>query len=282
MPEMAEFCGQRFHFDRTANRVCEEKTGEIRGMEDAIFLQDLRCDGSAHDGCQRGCLIIWKTAWLKAPGRPSSDRPLAVAPPIGSLSDLKTKSEDRYYCQSTELASATQRMSSWDPRPLISDLLNREISLGMLLRVVWITLYNKFLTVVTGQGISRLRGTARKATRGDLGLEAGDCVIVKNREEIMATVNEEGQNRGLSFEFDMLQYCGGTHEVAYPIRKIILEETGRMIELSNSVVLDGVVCEGLLRRYCPRQNHVYWREAWLTRCADSVESRRPGEADPGG
>ena len=37
----------------------------MRLMKSAVFLADVRCDGSAHDGCQRNCLIFWKEAWLK-------------------------------------------------------------------------------------------------------------------------------------------------------------------------------------------------------------------------
>ena len=29
-----------------------------------MHLEDLRCDGSAHGGCQAGCLLYWKEAWL--------------------------------------------------------------------------------------------------------------------------------------------------------------------------------------------------------------------------
>jgi hypothetical protein len=33
-------------------------------MTDTVHLSDLRCDGSAHAGCQAGCLLFWKEAWL--------------------------------------------------------------------------------------------------------------------------------------------------------------------------------------------------------------------------
>jgi hypothetical protein len=34
-------------------------------MENAVHLTGVRCDGQAHGGCQAGCLIYWKEAWLK-------------------------------------------------------------------------------------------------------------------------------------------------------------------------------------------------------------------------
>ena len=34
-------------------------------MHSTVYLEDLRCDGSGHDGCQAGCKIYWKEAWLR-------------------------------------------------------------------------------------------------------------------------------------------------------------------------------------------------------------------------
>ena len=64
MPEMASFCGKTFRVFRRAERTCVEGLG-MRSMKNAVFLEGLRCDGSAHGGCQRGCLFFWKEAWLK-------------------------------------------------------------------------------------------------------------------------------------------------------------------------------------------------------------------------
>jgi len=278
MPEMAAYCGQRFMFGRTANRVCDEGAGQLRRLEDAVFLKDLRCDGSAHDGCQRGCLVLWKKAWLKQPGQPASLAPVAGSPVISSLSDLKTKVDGRYYCQSTELTSATQPMSRWDVRPLIADLRNGESSLRRFVQVIVLTLFNKLSSLLTGRSLSVLIGHAKRTSPGDLDLKTGESVTVKSREEILSNLTEEGRNQGLSFEYEMLGHCGGDYEVAFPIRKIILEESGQMIEISNTVALEGVVCSGLLLRDCPRANYLYWREAWLERCADEGRSAFEGGA----
>jgi hypothetical protein len=34
-------------------------------MVNAVHFTGVRCDGQAHGGCQAGCLIYWKEAWLK-------------------------------------------------------------------------------------------------------------------------------------------------------------------------------------------------------------------------
>ena len=66
MPEMAAFCGRRFVVERRAERLCDtvHYTGSRKPAR-SVFLDDLRCDGSAHDGCQAECRFIWKEAWLR-------------------------------------------------------------------------------------------------------------------------------------------------------------------------------------------------------------------------
>jgi len=66
MPEMSRFCGKRFQVSRRAEKTCVDGD-DIREFKnnDVIFLEELRCDGSAHDGCGRSCSIFWKTAWVK-------------------------------------------------------------------------------------------------------------------------------------------------------------------------------------------------------------------------
>src|SRR4051794_17968284 len=42
------------------------------------LLNYLRCDGSAHGGCQAGCRLYWKEAWLR---RVDASEPAAPAAP---------------------------------------------------------------------------------------------------------------------------------------------------------------------------------------------------------
>jgi len=53
--------------------------------------------------------------------------------------------------------------------------------------------------------------------------------------------------------------------VAMPLRKIIVENSGKMVNLSNTVILDGLICRGICVQNCPRANYLYWREIWLRR-----------------
>src|SRR4029450_10217436 len=65
MPEMFRFCGQQLQVYKRAHKTCDT-VFPVRGrhVHRAVHLHT-RCDGSAHGGCQAGCLIFWKEAWLK-------------------------------------------------------------------------------------------------------------------------------------------------------------------------------------------------------------------------
>src|SRR5689334_14159041 len=66
MPEMFAYCGKRFQVYKRAHKTCDPPNGmKGRRMDRAVHLLDIRCDGAAHGGCQAGCLIFWKEAWLK-------------------------------------------------------------------------------------------------------------------------------------------------------------------------------------------------------------------------
>jgi hypothetical protein len=71
-PEMFAHCGKRYRVGKVAHKTCDTvlNTGS-RSVPHAVHLEGVRCDGSAHNGCQARCLMFWKEAWLqraKAPG----------------------------------------------------------------------------------------------------------------------------------------------------------------------------------------------------------------------
>ena len=113
--------------------------------------------------------------------------------------------------------------------------------------------------------LGRLVGPKSKSSKTDLGLQPGDWVRVKSREEIAQTLDSASRNRGLIFEPEMSEYAGQRFQIDYAIKKMIHEETGAMIKLNNTVVLKGLVCHGLCAKSCPRSNYWFWREDWLER-----------------
>src|SRR5207249_5768298 len=63
MPEMLAYCGKTFRVSKWVATVCPGPRGFP--TDDVFFLQDLRCSGAAHDGCQKACRIFWRQAWLR-------------------------------------------------------------------------------------------------------------------------------------------------------------------------------------------------------------------------
>ena len=66
MPEMLQHVGGRFRVAQRAEKICDlVGPGGSRRMRDTVFLENLRCDGASHGGCQAECRIYWKEAWLR-------------------------------------------------------------------------------------------------------------------------------------------------------------------------------------------------------------------------
>lgn len=118
MPEMVALCGQRFTVERRAERLCDTvHYSGTRRLHDSVLLDDLRCDGAAHGGCQAECRFFWKEAWLRRAGPEDASRP---APPVSAMAALRERAavgarmhlevegkiEERFRCQATELPAA--------------------------------------------------------------------------------------------------------------------------------------------------------------------------------
>ena len=79
----------------------------------------------------------------------------------------------------------------------------------------------------------------------------------------MSTLSPENRNRSMWFDPEMIPYCGTRARVDRHVQRIIDESTGKMIKLSDCVVLDNVVCQGIYHNFCQREIPTYWRSAWL-------------------
>ena len=66
MPEMLNIAARRCEVGKRAHKTCDPALGiGGRKMANTVHLENIRCNGAAHDGCEAGCLIFWKEAWLK-------------------------------------------------------------------------------------------------------------------------------------------------------------------------------------------------------------------------
>ena len=282
MPEMAAFCGRRFVVDRRAERVCDTvHYSGTRRPPNTVLLADLRCDGSAHGGCQAECRILWKESWLRkvTPGSPEpapaaardQEPLLARTAQVKQAIEVDGRLRDRWTCQATEIPRASKHVKLWDVSSYVREYTSGNVSLGHFLRVTARAAVQEPMRKLGLLPEVHLPGTAS----GDdvtppLDLQPGELVQVKTKEEIAATLTPQGRHRGMWFDREMLPYCGRTFRVRRRINRFIDERSGRMVEFKKSdcVTLEGGVCSGDLsvrRWFCPRAIYSFWRECWLRR-----------------
>jgi hypothetical protein len=101
---------------------------------------------------------------------------------------------------------------------------------------------------------------------------------VKSLEEIEKTIDAGQRNRGLRYDWEMIEYCGRTMVVRSSVEQIINEKTGRMMKFGNPcIILEGGICPSRYsdrgRVACPRAIYSYFRENWLERVEE------PGKSD---
>jgi hypothetical protein len=306
MPEMLKYCGRSFQVSQRADKTCAGD-GAVRRMHNAVHLRNVRCDGSAHGGCQAACLMYWKEAWLKPVEDGSRPIPLPLpahdeefvantlvpgtrAPAVeasanGNGAVPAQGGEDRYRCQATEIPRASRPLRFREVDQYVRDVGNW--NLAKVVRGMLVELFNlwqafskrhlpEFLLISAGRPFPFIEGhsaTARAAPPPALDLQRGDLVRIKSKEEIEATLDQSNHNRGLSFDGEMATHCGRTARVRARVSRLVDEHTGEMIEIkSDCLILEGVVCEGDYHRFCPRAIYPYWREIWLERVAGPAPS----------
>ncbi len=98
-----------------------------------------------------------------------------------------------------------------------------------------------------------------------LNLKAGELVEVKSKEEVLATLDHKGQYKGLSWMLGMDKFCGRRYRVYKRLDRILLESTGELRKIKNTVLLESVECDGKEFFDCNRSCYHYWREIWLKR-----------------
>lgn len=266
MPEMAPYCGTRARIFRRADKTCVEGHG-LRKMKATVLLEELRCDGAFHDGCQRNCQFFWKEAWLKPADLAAASPPRPSAAVIMQWQQqLPTRQPERYICQSTELYGATSVLSCWNFWHFFKEIAQHELSFRQFLMIFYRTFLMRF-SWKKESGL--LAGSAKKKASADLHLQKDEWIDVKNAEEIKLTLDVGSKNYGLSFVPSMFEYIGGRYQVDFPVSKIILEQTGKMIFMHRTVVLKGVNCQGVCVKNCPRNSNLYWRESWLRRVGEA-------------
>lgn len=279
MPEMVPFCGMEFTVHHRLEKTCVEGYG-ARLLPNVVTLENIRCDGSAHAGCQRNCPILWKDAWLEAVGSGPQPSSGAHSSHGGSHapSEPRGQSPDGvYFCQSTELGKATKYLFPLSAKRCTAEFCSKNVGFMKAFLFLWRPLVVKVKRLLFGKGAIQPVGKSRRTPQAALALIPGEWVEVKTADEIQATVDPLGRNRGLEFSPQMLPFCGGVYRVKGRVDRAILETTGRMSDLKHTVVLEGVTCDGhTVLGGCSRHVYHLWREIWLRRTDPPLGAGDPG------
>jgi hypothetical protein len=265
MPEMLKFCGKQFRVSRQAFKTCVDDQ-EMREFDSTIFLEEARCDGSAHGGCGRACLIFWKTAWVKKVGKVSA--PVMNAVPKVMPRDLVSLAhhDGQFFCQSTEILNASKPLPWYEPTQYVRDLTLNRTSFSQWVQSLLIAFYNKLAYIFKFKSWKFVAGENEgPSTEASLNLKVGELVRVKSLAQITKTLDANGKNNNLLFAPTMMSFCGQTMRVQDRVENIILEATTKQRKIKDTVLLEGATCDGVCHRLCPRQSFLFWRECWLER-----------------
>jgi hypothetical protein len=300
MPEMLAFCGQRHRVAAVAHKTCEtaKQTWQGRKLPATVHLEGLRCDGSAHGGCQAECNLYWKDAWLKpanhavrsAPAKSGGGCTAERLYQCTLLDQAAPGEPSAYACQATKVYEATAPLARWNVWQYVRDVWTGNHSLLYAIGVVWLAILEKH-HVRTPFGyrlvLRHLHWVHRRVTgrprveivpaiaagertpSATLDLRPGEYVRVKAAADIVKTLGPHNRNRGLSFDLEMAAYCGRVLRVKKIVTEILDEQTGQMMRMKHPcIMLEGAYCGGehsQCRLLCPRAIPPYWREIWLER-----------------
>jgi hypothetical protein len=294
MPEMAKFCGAVGTVFRCVDKVYDYGgKKDLRRLKDAVLVTGLRCDGGSHDGCQAGCYMLWKTAWLTRADGPAASPTGRLNPsnviaanrtnvPFARTHNEAAELPDRQYmCQYTELVRASDKMGSWDPRQDLRPLIAGNLTMAAFGLAMMTRLFNAAQSLRGGTGYPPTKTSSRATSlSASLSLQPGEIVHVASPDKIFETLNATGRNFGLTFDKEMLKFCGLRYRVLRRVDKIIDDASGRMLRMKTPcIVLDATDSTGEYLRCCAQHDPAFWREAWLERVEDAPP---PAAAATGG
>jgi hypothetical protein len=290
MPEMLQYCGRRFRVYKRADKTCE--TVKVSGMlrlDNTVHLALTRCDGCAHGGCQAACLLFWKEAWLKRVGKEAEPHDHAAPATDGQLRRDRAWLEATairsaeagepivYRCQATEIEKTGTPLKWYHFSQYVRDVRANGVPVRQIVFSLAVFFFNRLRHKLGKPPLPNVTGKLKRTPTEVLDLQVGEWVVVKSRDDILATVDHEGRNRGMTFEAEMIPYCDKVYRVVARVDRIVDERTGRIRQLGSvGIILQDVICASAYRTPCPRANYLYWREIWLRR-AEPHEIPQPPE-----
>ena len=267
IPDMRKYCGRRFRVLRRVSKIIVEGVGGVRAIRNTVILAGVTCDGEWNEGCRRTCPLLWKEAWLKKANNSVEKNRTIQGTSSAAEVHIETLPE-LPLCQSINLLKATSLLRKWDFRQYIWNITSRVYGPTEGVRSVLTSLSTRIQRLLIGNRPSPLGGRLKRTPSATLNLKPGEFVEVKSKEEILATLDSMGRNRGLYFTPEMVKHCGKRFRVLKQLSKMINEKTGEMRTIVNTVLLEGSICDGKAHGGCQRLCYCLWREIWLRRVND--------------
>jgi hypothetical protein len=267
MSEMTKYCGRRFKVLTRVDRMVVEGVGN-RGMQDTVILNGAVCDGRAHGDCQRTCQILWKEDWLRRVHTTALTPVLDISTHFPEEGTNENHVVTAFSCQLTNMLDASCRIPASFEDIVRQYLCSQNFAEPRIPRracdfLLWLNF--KIQRFLGRKRYASLHGKLARTPSNSLQLRPGEFVEVKSIEKILETLDVRGKNRGLSLTYDMLKYCGGRFRVMRRVDRMISERTKQMRRISDTVILEGVTCDGTDAWNCPRKCFCLWREIWLKR-----------------
>lgn len=118
------------------------------------------------------------------------------------------------------------------------------------------------------RGLLRSLRAASRNLPGQLALHAGEVVEIRSREEIFATLDSKGELDFLPFMPEMESLCGQQARVFRRVDKIFdwITSSG-LRRMRDTVILEGLRCDGSSHGGCQADCPFLWKEAWLRRAS---------------
>ena len=116
-----------------------------------------------------------------------------------------------------------------------------------------------------------------------LKLKAGEWVLVRSKEEILATLDKNGRYEELPFMPQMFQYCGQKLRVAKRALKVCGTQHATVSgSMNDAVVFEDMRCDGQGFGDCQASCLFIWKVAWLKRADDTAAGTIPSLANGSG
>jgi len=263
--EMQKYCGQTFRVLQPIKKLIIENANiGLRGIRNTVILEDVNCVGESHASCSRYCFFLWKEAWLsRSSPRSQAGSGIQGLPDTGSEGNARPPVAPSFYCQSVGLERATFAVSIWNLRQYLWDITDNRYPLPRRISLLSISLARRIWRLTRRRFPIRLSGLLEKTPSADFDLQPGDLVEVKCLDEIRATLDDSGKNRGLAFTKEMKRFCGRKFSVLRTVDRIIIEGTRENRKLAHTVILKDANCDGSANFSCPRYCYLLWRKIWL-------------------